>query len=104
MLYFTGQKSVSAISRQTYTNGVSAFASVGTCTGYFRPLSEQESNFNSIQYGLGFSLIVETSVDIKQGDKVTISSVVYLVRGVVNHDRGGVTAYKKALLTKPETA
>lgn len=104
MLYFTGQKTVSAISRQSYTDGVSAFASVGSCTGYFRPLSEQESNFSNIQYGLAFSLITETSVDIKQGDKVTVDSVVYLVRGIVNHDRGGITAYKKALLIKPETA
>lgn len=90
--------------RQTYTGNKSAYASVGTATGYLRPLNEQQSNFAGVQYGLGFSLIVETSVDIREGDKVTISGVTYLVRGMVNHDRGGATAYKRCLLTKPETA
>lgn len=104
MLYFTNQKTISAISRQTYTDGKSSFASVGSATGYLKPLSEQESAFNGIQFGQAFNLIVECSVDIREGDKVTIDSVVYVVRGVVNHDRGGFTAYKKALITKPQTA
>lgn len=100
MLFFTNQKTISAISRQSYTAGVSSYSSVGTGTGYLRPLNEQESNFSGFQYGHAFSLIVETSLDIREGDKVTISSINYLVRGVVNHDRGGITAYKRCLLTK----
>lgn len=103
MRYFTGQKTISAIKRQTYTGDKSSFASVGTATGYLRPLTEEQSSTNGLQYGNGFSLIVETSVDIQEMDKVTIDSVDYLVRGVVNHDRGGILAYKRAVLTKPQS-
>jgi hypothetical protein len=100
MRYFTSQNIISAISRQSYTNGKSAFASVGTGTGYIKPLSEQEASFSGVQYGHGFTLIVETDVDIKEGDKITVDSINYMVRGVVNHNRGGITAYKRCLLTK----
>ena len=102
MKFFTGQKSITAILRQTYTGDKSAYASVGTATGYLRPLTEEQSSVNGLQYGNGFSLIVETSVDIREQDKVTIDSVTYLIRGVVNHDRGGLLAYKRAILTKPQ--
>lgn len=102
MRYFTGQKTISAIKRQTYVGDKSSFASVGTATGYLRPLTEEQASLNGLQYGNGFSLIVETSVDIREMDKVTIESIDYLVRGVVNHDRGGITAYKRCLLTKPQ--
>jgi hypothetical protein len=100
MRFFTGQKTISAISRQTYSGGKSSFSSVGTGTGYLRPLNEQESSFASVQFGLAFSLIVETGVDIQETDKVTIDSITYVVRGVVNHDRGGLLAYRKALIIK----
>lgn len=106
MLTFTGQKSITAITRQTYSGSPSksAFASVGTATCYLRPLNEDQASMNGMQYGTGFSAIFETSVDVREGDKITISSVVYNVHGVVNHDRGTNTSYKRCLLTKAENA
>lgn len=103
MLFFTSQKTISAIKRQVYTANKSTYTSTGaTATGYLRPLNEEQSSANGVQYGLGFSLILETDVDILQGDRLTIDSVDYTVRGVVNHDRGGIVAYKRAILLKPE--
>jgi len=102
MLTFTNQKTISAISRQSYTGDKSVYASVGSATCYLRPLSEEQASMNGFQYGTGFAIIVETGVDIREADKVTIDSVVYTVRGVVNHDRGFNCAYKRILATKSE--
>ena len=103
MKTFTNQKTISAIKRMVYTGNKSIFSSVGTATGYLRPLTEESSSVNGIQFGFGFNLIVEIDVDIREGDKVTIDSVEYTVSGVADHDRGGVTAYKRILMTRPET-
>ncbi len=102
MLTFTGQKTISAISRQTYTGLKSTFSSVGTASCYLRPLTEDQASLNGFQYGTAFSAIFETSVDIREADKVTIDSIVYLVHGVVVHNRGGNTAYTRALLVKAQ--
>lgn len=76
------------------------FSSVFTC--YLRPLNELQSAENGVQYGLGFQVIVECEVDIREGDKITIEGVEYTLRGVVNHDRGGATRYKRAVGVKAE--
>ena len=104
MRTFTGQQTVSAISRQTYSGSPSksSYSSVGTASCYLRPLTEEQSSMNGMQYGTGFSAIFETSVDVQEGDKLTISSIQYTVRGVVNHDRGRNTPYKRCLLLKAE--
>lgn len=101
MHVFTGQKSISAIKRQTYTGDKSAYASVGTGTGYLRPLNEAQSSVNNVQYGLGFSLILESGVDIREADILTIDSVDYTVQGIVDHDRGAAR-YRRCILIKPE--
>lgn len=102
MLTFTSQKIVSSIKRQVYTGNKSTYSNIGSTSCYLRPLTEEQSSMNGIQYGLGFSAIFETSADVREGDRITIESVEYTVRGVVNHDRGLNTQYKRALLTKPE--
>ncbi len=102
MRTFTNQKTISAINRQTYAGGKSSYATVGSATGYLRPLTEEQASTNGVQFGLGFSLITETDVDIREQDKVVIDSVEYTVRGTVLHDRGGATRYRRCLLTKPE--
>lgn len=102
MRYFTEQKTISAIKRLTYTGSKATSSSVGTAVGYLRPLAADQSSVNGVQFGQAFQLIVETSVDIRVQDKVTIDSVDYLVRGVANHDRGGPTAYKACLVTLPQ--
>lgn len=106
MRTFTGQKTISAITRQTYSGSPakSSYASVGTATCYLRPLTEDQASMNGFQYGTAFSAIFETSVDIREQDKLTIGGVVYMVHGVVNHDRGINTSYKRCLITKAQTA
>lgn len=106
MRTFTGQKTISAISRQTYSGSPSksSYSSVGTATCYLRPLTEDQSSMNGFQYGTAFSAIFETSVDIQEADKIVISGVTYTVHGVVNHDRGISTSYKRCLITKAENA
>lgn len=106
MQFFTQQKSITNIERQVYNgaNTLSSMTTTGvTATGYLRPLTEEQMSNNGMQYGTGFSLIVETSIDIREGDRLTIAGATYTVRGVVNHDRGGVTAYKRCLLLKPQS-
>ena len=102
MNYFTNEKTISAIKRQVYSGNLSSFTTVGTASCYLRPLNEEQSAANGFQYGQGFSMIVECAVDIREGDKVTVSSTDYTVRGVVNHDRGNYTSYKRCLLLLPE--
>ena len=75
-------------------------ATLDTC--YLRPMGEEDSAMNGVQFGLGFSIIVECDVDILEGDKLTIEGVEYTIRGVVNHDRGSATRYKRALALKAE--
>lgn len=104
MLYFTTNNTISAIKRQSYTGGKSSYSSVGSGTGYLRPLSEEQAQANQMQWGQAFSLIVECAVDIREGDRVVVDSVEYAVKGVANHNRGGLTAYKKCLLTLPQGA
>lgn len=102
MRTFTSQKSFT-IKRQVYTGDKSTYTTVaGTFSGYLRPMTEEQAAVNGVQFGLGFMLITETDVDIRQGDRITIDSVEYTIRGVVNHDRGGITKYKRAVMTKPE--
>lgn len=104
MRYFTKQRTISDIKRLTYTGSKATESSVGAGEGYLRPLAADESSLNGVQFGQAFQLIVETSLDIRVQDRVTIDSVEYLVRGVANHDRGGPTAYKACLVTLPQVA
>ena len=87
------------------SNGVfniTALAKPIITTGYLRPMNEEQSAVNGVQFGLGFMLIVECDVDVQQGDRLEIEGVNYTVRGVVNHDRGNLTRYKRCAMTKPE--
>lgn len=106
MLTFTTEKIVTSIKRATYsgTPPKSTYADIGSATCYLRPLAEEAATMNGGQFGYAFNAIFEVSVDIREGDKIVISGVEYTVRGVVNHDRGFNTPYKRCLLTKPENA
>lgn len=103
MQYFTSNNSISKVERQVYTGSKSVLTDLLiTATCYFRPLSEEQASLNNFQWGQAFQMITETSVDIRQGDRITVDSVVYLVRGMSNHNRGGFTSYKKYLCVLPE--
>ncbi len=81
----------------------SSFGTVSTVKGYLRPLSEVQASDNGFQFGQAFVLLVDTSVDLRESDDVIIESVTYKVKGVANHDRGGL-AHRRALITLPESA
>lgn len=108
MRTFTSQNAVSTIARLSYSGSPSksSFSTVASNVScYLRPLSEEQASMNGYQYGTAFSAIFETSIDIQEADRVTLTgdnAGVYTVRGVVNHNRGRATAYKRCLLTKPE--
>lgn len=84
----------------TYTGDKSSYAIIGTSSGYLRPLSEEQSSVNGLQYGQGFALLVDDSIDIRESDKAEIEGQIYEVRGVARHDRGAVP-YKRCLVVKP---
>ena len=104
MRVFTQQQQVSAVKRLTYSGspskGVLGTVSSFTPTCYLRPLSEEASAQNSLQWGTGFTIITEIGIDIRVGDILTIGGVDYTVRGMAVHNRGGNTAYQKYLATK----
>lgn len=106
MLTFTNNKVITSIERQIYVNSKSTYATQTSSsiplTGYFRPLSEEQATLNGLQWGQGFSLICESGKDVRIGDRITIEGVAYTCRGVVDHDRGGIVSYVRAVLTKPE--
>lgn len=103
MLTFTGQKTISSLTRiNGYSGNLSQSITMPGFTGYLRPMSETESSANGFQYGTVFSLIIETDVDIQEQDKITIDDIEYTVQGVATHDRGFGTRYKKALINRPQ--
>ena len=105
MLYFTGQRAVTGITRITgYVGNLSQSTSITTVTScYLRPLSETESSNNGFQYGHAFNAIFEPEADVREQDKITIAGVEYTVKGVALHDRGTFTQYLKALVFKPQS-
>lgn len=100
MSFFT-EKSFTIL-RQTYVGSKSSYASVGSGTGQLRVLNEEKASVNGLQYGKAHSLQTKTSVDIQEGDKVEIDSVVYLVRGIGNYNHGSALDYKNIILELPE--
>jgi len=107
MRRFTQQQTVSAVQRLTYS-GSPSLGSLGVVSSftpncYLRPLSEEASGINGLQWGTGFTIITEVGIDIRIGDILTIEGVDYTVRGRADHNRGGITAYQKYLATKPQT-
>lgn len=87
------------IKRLSYVGDKSSLSTLATVSGYLRQMSEEQSSLNNIQYGQGFKLIVEDSVDIKATDNVVIDGVSYTVKGVASHDRGS-EPYKSISLIK----
>ena len=104
MKTFTKNNTVNSIARITgYVGNLSQSTTVTSVTScYLRPMNEIESSQNGYQYGLAFMGIFEVSDNVLPQDKITINSIVYLVKGTVKHDRGFATQYLKAVLIKPE--
>ena len=104
ILYFTNAHQLTLVERQVYTLGKSAFTTVSGVSGqvYMRTLNEEQTALNGLQWGQGFSMIYPTTLDIRIGDRVTVDSVVYVVKGVLTNARGTILDFGKALLTKPQ--
>lgn len=105
MRTFTSQSSITAVKRLgAYTGGKATRGTTAVSyTGYLRPLSEEQAAQNGLQWGIGYTLITETGVDIQVGDILTIAGTDYTVRGKADHSRGGYgTAYLKFLVVLPQ--
>jgi len=89
------------IKRQTYTGNKSALTTVATRKAYFRPLTEEQSAANGLQFGQGHALLFDKGADIKETDTVTIDGQDYTVVGVADHERFGIP-HKRAVITKPQ--
>lgn len=102
-MYFTNQHALTLCERQVYTSGKSTFTAVAGVTGaiYMRTLNEEQAAVNGIQWGQAYSGVVENSLDIQVGDRITVDTKVYIVKGVADNARGTICDYKKVLLTKP---
>jgi len=98
---FLNQKDVT-IKRLSYVGDKGTFGTVGTATGYLRPLSETQASLNGFQFGKAFALLVDDEVDLRESDTVTIDGEDFTVNGVANHDRLSI-AFKRAIITKPES-
>ena len=90
------------IKRQVYVGDKSSLATVGTVKGYLRPLSEEQASLNGFAFGIGFVLLVDDEVDLRENDDVVIDGVTFKVSGVANHDRLNI-AHKRALISKTES-
>lgn len=86
------------ISRPVYTNNKSSLVFVADIRCLLKPMSEEKSALNNVQYGKGFKLTTEVAADIKAGDMVSISGIDYMVKGVAVHDNGS-EPFKTANLT-----
>lgn len=105
MQTFTNQHQITAINRLTYsgTPKVGTRAATGkTYSGYIRPLSVNDAAINNLQWGTGYTLIVEIGTDILPGDQVVIDSITYTVRGRSDFARNNRTSYLKFLVVKGE--
>lgn len=105
MLTFTNEHVISSVKRLSYSGSPSkgTYSVVGSnLNGYLRPLSEEQAAVNSLQWGIGFTVITEVGVDIQVGDIITIEGQDYTVRGRADHNRGFRAQYQKYLVLKPE--
>ncbi len=104
ILYFTNEHAMTLVERQVYSGSPSksTFTTVTGASGaiYMRVLNEEQAAMNGIQWGQAYSGVMDTSIDVIIGDRITVDSVKYIVKGVANHVHGRPLDYKKVILTK----
>lgn len=93
--FFTKEFSTKRLVR---TGNKQSWSTHVTGLGHFKPLNEEASALNDVQFGKGFELITEEEFDIGVTDKVIIDTVTYEVNGVTPYNFGGVS-FKKAILS-----
>lgn len=100
MRTYLNQESIT-IRRQTYVGNKSSYADLATVSAYVRPLTEEQSSINGIQFGRGFFCLVEDSADVQEGDKILFNSILHTVQGVSRHTRGiTLPKFKQFLMTR----
>ncbi len=86
--------------RLTQTGDKSAYVATSVSgAGMLRQLDEKTETLNSIQFGEGYRMMIETSKDVVATDKLVIDSVEYEVRGMKSESMGSL-ALKELLLVK----
>lgn len=91
-LYFTTQRLLQAGSKSTYVDNSSGW-------GHLKQMDDRTSQLNNFQYGQGYTLMVEGDVDVIETDRITLSGVVYEVKGV-RFDSFGSIDVRVLLLNK----
>ena len=76
------------------------YSAVGTIRGFLKPLTEEESANNSIQFGQGYSFYVKLGADLQTEDRLIIKNTEYTVRGATEFPTSA--GYLKAILEKPQ--
>lgn len=103
MRYFTNQKEITSIKRHQYSgspDGSTRTEIATTGSIYLRPLSEEQSIVNEVQFGQGYMGFVDEDLDIQESDEITVDGQTYEVKGMAHHDRG-FHRFKRLILTKP---
>lgn len=85
--------------RLTQSGNKSSYAAQISGRGFFMQASDEVTTMNSLQIGDLFILHTESLKDIVVTDRVTISGIIYEVKGVRNSTLGSF-AVKKVLLVK----
>ena len=93
------EKDLATVSRLNKVGDTSSYSTVGTVRGFLKPLSEEQSAVNEIQYGKGFSFTTKKNSDIEASDIITIDGIDYTVNGSVFHPTGA--GFKKCILENP---
>jgi hypothetical protein len=94
------QHHIDSIEKPVYINNKSSYETVAVNqTGYLRPMSESHHALNELQYGQGFVLLVENSVEIQEGWRITMLGDRYNCRGMTEHERGP-TPYRRCLIVR----
>lgn len=70
--------------------------------GHLRQSSDELTRLNDLQFGELWELYVESDADIATADRVTIDSVIYLVKGMKLESFGGID-FKRLILTKAKS-
>jgi hypothetical protein len=102
MISYIGQETIN-ITGLVYTADIGEYVAKSTDNpAYVRPLTEEESQVNEIQYGRGFFVMVYNTVDVEETDTVVWNSTDYTIQGVSIQKRGfSIPDFKQIIMFLP---
>lgn len=83
--------------RTTESLGKYTYASNGTVNCFLQPLSNQEAIDYSIVFSKASACYMPIGTDIESGDRITVLSKTYGVKGIKKYQYGGLTHLKAIL-------